>query len=175
MRPRHLANNAPWAGVCRRRVVNVARGGPRRQMKVASSTQKEDSNRNDSTSDSASPRKMIMVDAGGGFGDGQGADFRSLDIFRRSRAACWGLPQAPTALRLETRRAQHPQSIDEAKSEHSDGCQNHASGTSRRAQRKLNMPKLGRRGHTVSMPTISWAGGLIRHCRSPSMYSGPFG
>ena len=57
---------------------------------------------------------MIMVDAGGGFGEGQGADFRSLDIFRRSRAVFWGLPQAPTALRFEMRRAQHPQGLDEA-------------------------------------------------------------
>ena len=99
----------------------MARGGPRREMTIASSARKEDRNRTDSTSDSASPQKMIMVDAGGGSVKGQGADFRSLDIFRRSRAAFGVSPQALTALRLEMRRAPHPQGLDEAWTEHSDG------------------------------------------------------
>ena len=50
---------------------------------------------------------MIMVDAGGGFGEGQGSNFRSLGCF-------WVLPQALIALRLEMSRAQHPQGLDEA-------------------------------------------------------------
>ena len=94
-----------------------------------------------------------MVDAGGGFGEGQGADFRSLDIFRRSRVDFCVLPQGPTALRLDMRRAQHPQGSDDASSEHSDGCQAHASGAGRRAQRRRQYAKMGARGHTVSMQT----------------------
>ena len=53
--------------------------------------------RTNPTSDSASPRKMIMVDAGGGLGERQGAGFRSSDNFCWSRLVAEALLQSRAA------------------------------------------------------------------------------
>ena len=95
-----------WASRRRREVAKNARHatriGRRFQVPMSSVRQKSDSRRRrekrtNPTSDSASPRKMIMVDAGGGLGERQGASFRRSDNFCWSRLVAEALLQSRAA------------------------------------------------------------------------------
>ena len=95
-----------WASRRRREVAKNARHATRigRRFQVPMSSVRQNpifrwrrEKRTNPTSDSASLRKMIMVDAGGGLGERQGAGFRSSDDFCWSRLVAKALLQSRDA------------------------------------------------------------------------------